>query len=64
MVKKMSDLWREALSCAKSEKGVTTMEYALVGALISVVAIGAMTTVGANVTAVFTSIAGSLAAAI
>ena len=57
----MRDSWRDWL---KSERGVTTMEYALVGALISVVAIAAMTTVGTNVTAVFTRIATDLGAAL
>jgi len=43
------------------ESGATAIEYGLIAALIAVVAIGAMTTVGTNLKATFTSIGASLA---
>jgi len=42
----------------KNEDGATAIEYGLIAALI---AVAAMTTVGTNLTALFNSIAGSLA---
>lgn len=37
----------------KSQKGVTMIEYALIAALVAVVAIGGITTVGTNLKGVF-----------
>ena len=48
----------------KDESGPTAIEYGLIAALISVVCITAMTAVGGNLTAVYTSISGSLAGAL
>ena len=48
------------LCSIKSQKGVTMIEYALIAALVSVVAILAVTAVGSDVTAVFESIKASL----
>ena len=45
----------------KSQKGVTMIEYALIAALVSVVAITILGTVGDNLTAVYTTISGALA---
>ncbi|WP_439495473.1 Flp family type IVb pilin [Bosea sp. (in: a-proteobacteria)] len=45
---------------AKDESGATAIEYGLIAALIAVVAIGAMTSVGEGLTAKFTTIAGEL----
>ena len=42
------------------ESGVTAIEYGLIAALIAVVIIGAVTTVGKNLTTTFTSVANSL----
>lgn len=42
------------------QKGATVIEYALIAALIAVVAIGAMSLVGTNVTAKFNEVATSL----
>ncbi len=53
----MRESWNRLV---KGEKGVTTMEYALVGSLISVVAIAAMTAVGGSVVAAFTAIAAAI----
>jgi len=44
------------------QKGATVIEYALIAALIAVVAIGAMSLVGTNVTGKFNQIASSLGA--
>jgi pilus assembly protein Flp/PilA len=45
----------------KNESGATAIEYGLIAALISVVIIGAVTTVGGNLSTTFTSVAGALA---
>jgi pilus assembly protein Flp/PilA len=47
----------------RDESGVTAIEYGLIAGLISVVIITAATAVGTQLAAVFTGIAGSLAAA-
>mgnify|MGYP000138512090 CR=1 FL=1 len=44
----------------KDESGATAIEYGLLAALISVVGITAMTTIGANLTTVFGSIGTAL----
>jgi pilus assembly protein Flp/PilA len=44
----------------QDESGVTAIEYGLIAALISVVIIAAATTVGTNLTAVFTAIGAAL----
>ena len=45
----------------QEEDGVTAIEYGLIAALIAVVIIGAVTTTGTNLSALFTRIAGKLA---
>lgn len=47
----------------KSQKGVTMIEYALIAALISVVAIVLLTSAGDQVRAIFTSIVSALTTA-
>jgi pilus assembly protein Flp/PilA len=44
----------------RDRKAVTAMEYGLIAALIAVVIIGAVTTVGKDLTNVFTSISTAL----
>lgn len=44
----------------KNEEGATAIEYGLIAALIAVVIIGALTSLGDNLEATFTSIASSL----
>lgn len=44
----------------REEDGVTAIEYGLIAALIAVVIIGAVTTVGTKLRAVFTTVGGSL----
>jgi pilus assembly protein Flp/PilA len=48
------------LKLIKNEKGATAIEYGLIAALISVVIIGALTTVGTNLNAKFTAVATAL----
>jgi pilus assembly protein Flp/PilA len=44
----------------KNEDAATAIEYGLIAALVAVAAIGAMTTVGTNLTAVFNKVSSSL----
>lgn len=44
----------------RDENGATAIEYGLIAALIAVVVIGALTTIGENLDTNFTSIATSL----
>ncbi len=44
----------------KDQSGATAIEYGLIASLIAVVIIGAVTTVGTNMKAVFTSVGGAL----
>ena len=45
---------------ANDESGATAIEYGLIAALISVVIIGAVTTVGTSLTAKFTAVSAGL----
>lgn len=45
---------------ARNEEGVTAIEYGLIAALIAVVIIGAVTIVGTQLTATFTSVSNAL----
>ena len=47
----------------RDESGATAIEYGLIAALISVVIIAALTTVGTQLQTVFTTISGKLQAA-
>jgi pilus assembly protein Flp/PilA len=51
------------LRFARDESGVTAIEYGLIAALIAVVIIVAVTTVGTDLRGVFNTIANSLATA-
>jgi pilus assembly protein Flp/PilA len=44
----------------KNESGATAIEYGLIAALISVVIVGALTTIGSNLNTKFTSVGTSL----
>lgn len=49
------------LSCfMRDESGATAIEYGLIAALIAVVIIGAVTTVGTNLSGTFQTVAGSV----
>jgi pilus assembly protein Flp/PilA len=45
---------------ARDESGATAIEYGLIAALIAVVIIGAVTTVGTKLSGTFNSVAGSI----
>ncbi|HKT53966.1 MAG TPA: Flp family type IVb pilin [Caulobacteraceae bacterium] len=45
---------------AKDESGATAIEYGLIVALIAVVIIGAVTTLGSNLSTTFHTVAGSI----
>ena len=45
---------------AADRSGVTAIEYGLIAALIAVIIIGAVATVGTNLSTTFSSVAGSL----
>ena len=56
----MLEYMRTWLALRLDNRGVTAMEYGLIAALIAVVIIGAITTIGTNLTATFTTIAGKI----
>ena len=45
---------------AQDESGATAIEYGLIAALIAVVIIGAITTLGGNITGTFTKVANAM----
>ena len=47
---------------AKNESGATAIEYGLIAALIAVVIIGGVTSVGSSLSATFNTVSGSLKA--
>lgn len=51
---------RAILKVAKSQKGVTMIEYALIAALIAVVAVTTLTDVGTALVAKFTAVKNAL----
>ena len=44
----------------RDERGVTAIEYGLIAALISIAAVGVMSTIGTNISSVFNTVAGDL----
>lgn len=46
----------------KDESGATAIEYGLIAALVAVICITGLTTLGGNLTALFSGIAGKLVA--
>jgi pilus assembly protein Flp/PilA len=50
-------------SFSADKKGVTMLEYGLIAALIAIVAIAGLTTLGTNINSKFSSIASSIASA-
>jgi pilus assembly protein Flp/PilA len=59
----MNTLKQRVRNFLVDEQGATAIEYGLLAALISVVIIAAVTTVGTNLKGIFTTIATKLAAA-
>ncbi|HTI82965.1 MAG TPA: Flp family type IVb pilin [Acetobacteraceae bacterium] len=56
----MLDFLRTWLALRSDKRGVTAMEYGLIAALIAVAIIGAVTTVGSNLSTTFNSISAQL----
>jgi Flp pilus assembly pilin Flp len=63
MINKIITRAKTALRRVKSKKGQTLVEYALILAFISVVAISVLITLGSQIKAVFTTISSQLNAA-
>ena len=55
---------RRLISLFKDENGATVIEYALIGILISIVAMSAMIVIGANLTNTFSTVAQNLSAGV
>ena len=55
------ELVNRLLALARGEEGQDLLEYALLVALIALVAVAAITLTGTNVNAIFTNIAAALA---
>jgi len=53
-------MYRNSLRLVADDRGVTAIEYGLIAALIAVVIIGAVSTVGTSLSSVFSTVAGSL----
>lgn len=51
---------RTALSFLRSEKGATAIEYALIASLVAVIIIGAVTSLGSSVLALFDTTANAM----
>jgi pilus assembly protein Flp/PilA len=51
----------KAAQVARDERSVTALEYAMIAALIGVVIIGAVTTLGTSIQLVFDNISGKMA---
>ena len=49
---------KKAKTFKKNEKGVTMLEYGLIAALVAVVAVTGLTTLGNNISTQFNNIAG------
>jgi pilus assembly protein Flp/PilA len=56
-------MFKHLIATLKDEKGQALSEYGLILALVAVVAIGAMTVLGTNVSGVLTTIGNALTAA-
>ncbi len=63
MINKVITSAKVALRRMKSKKGQTLVEYALILAFISVVAISVLLALGKNITSVFSTISSQLTAA-
>ena len=51
---------RNFIRFLKKDDGATAIEYGLIAALVSIVIVAALTTLGGNLTSTFTSIAAAL----
>jgi len=57
----MQNLLTKVKNFVREEEGASAVEYGLLVALIAVVIIGAVTTLGTNLNAKFTEVAGAIA---
>ena len=53
-------MFKFPMGFVRDESGTTAIEYAVIGALISVVIVGAVTTIGTTLTGFFTTVAAAL----
>jgi len=60
MERMMSGIMNSLAKLKSDTRAVTAMEYGMIAALIAVVIVAAVTTVGTNLTAVFSSIGNSI----
>lgn len=60
----LSFMYREAKGFSRDESGVTSIEYALVAALIAMVIVATVTNVGAAVLGLYQFVANEVAAAV
>ena len=51
---------RPVVMVLRNESGVTAIEYGLIAALIALVSVGVMGSVGTNLSSTFTTVAGQL----
>ena len=58
--RRTSIVFKLAMGFVKDESGGTAMEYALIAALISVVIVGAVTTIGTTLTGFFQTVAAAI----
>ncbi len=56
----MVDYLKAWLELKSDRRGVTMLEYGLIAALIAAVCVGAVTTLGTNVSTTFTSVTGNI----
>ena len=56
----MKKHWQSMMTFVDDESGVTAIEYGLIAGLIALVIIGAVTTLGGNLTNLFNTIATSV----
>ena len=57
-------MFKKMIGFLKDEDGATAIEYGLIAALVSVAAIGALTVMGENLEAMFTTVSTALSSAI
>ncbi len=56
----MAEFLRAWLEMKTDRRGVTMLEYGLIAALIAAVCVGAVTTLGTNISTAFTNVSGSI----
>ena len=59
----LSKFIKKIKNLKKNKSGATAIEYGLIAALVSVVLIGALTTLGTNIRSTFNTVASSIGSA-